>query len=409
MVLTRERGYTPIQEVMVGEQVLTHEGRWRAVTIVRMTGVQRTITLRGQGIPGLTLTPDHKLWTRKSYRAREREGAERAEPDWIEAKDSLGGYVNFKLPESEETTNSDLNHWWIVGRWLADGHWESGGCAIISCGIHKIGELVAQLGSRLGGVYDTQTCKQARVLDSDGSIKETLRECGHGAGEKHLPPEAFTLPIKQSAALLAGYLSGDGNYQEDIGRYLATSVSRDLLMGLSVLVQRVHGSIASIYPGRPERESEIEGRSVKCKQEWVLCFYLTGERRKKPFILEDGAWKKVRSLEDSGEVETWCLRVEEDESFTAEGCIVKNCPMQFDLADRVINQMSNPGDLILDPFSGLGTVPFRAVALGRKGYGVELNPAYFAESIAYCKAAEEKIETPTLFDMLETESSLEVA
>ena len=92
-----------------------------------------------------------------------------------------------------------------------------------------------------------------------------------------------------------------------------------------------------------------------------------------------------------------------------KGRIAHLCPMQFDLADRVINQMSNPGDLILDPFSGLGTVPFRAVALGRKGYGVELNPAYFAESIAYCKAAEEKIETPTLFDMLETESAQDVA
>ncbi len=33
------------------------------------------------------------------------------------------------------------------------------------------------------------------------------------------------------------------------------------------------------------------------------------------------------------------------------------CPMQFDIADRVVAQMSNEGDIVLDPFGGLMTVP----------------------------------------------------
>lgn len=77
------------------------------------------------------------------------------------------------------------------------------------------------------------------------------------------------------------------------------------------------------------------------------------------------------------------------------------CPMQFDIADRVIEQMSMPGDEVLDPFGGLMTVPYRAVLKGRKGYGVELSPAYFTDGCYYLRTAEEEVATPDLFAALE--------
>ncbi|HWB59466.1 MAG TPA: DNA methyltransferase, partial [Chthoniobacteraceae bacterium] len=75
------------------------------------------------------------------------------------------------------------------------------------------------------------------------------------------------------------------------------------------------------------------------------------------------------------------------------------CPMQFDLADRVIEQMSNEGETVLDPFGGLMTVPYRAIKLRRKAIGIELNPAYFTDGAAYCKSAEEEMAMPGLFDV----------
>lgn len=77
------------------------------------------------------------------------------------------------------------------------------------------------------------------------------------------------------------------------------------------------------------------------------------------------------------------------------------CPLQFDIVDRLITRFSNPGDVVMDPFSGLGTVPLRALALGRSGYGVELNPRYWKDSVSYARAAAERRATPTLFDLLE--------
>jgi DNA modification methylase len=75
------------------------------------------------------------------------------------------------------------------------------------------------------------------------------------------------------------------------------------------------------------------------------------------------------------------------------------CPLQFDVVDRLITLYSNAGDVVYDPFSGLGTVPLRAVELGRRGHGCELNPHYFGDSVRYCTAAENKAEQPpSLFD-----------
>ncbi len=89
---------------------------------------------------------------------------------------------------------------------------------------------------------------------------------------------------------------------------------------------------------------------------------------------------------------------------SAKGKVMHLCPMQFDLADRAIEQWSMPGEIVLDPFAGLGTVPYRAVLLGRFGMGIELSAPYFLDSALYCEAAEEKIAMPDLFSTMEPEA-----
>lgn len=79
------------------------------------------------------------------------------------------------------------------------------------------------------------------------------------------------------------------------------------------------------------------------------------------------------------------------------------CPLQFETVDRLINRYSNEGDLIFDPFGGVGTVPLRALKLGRRGLMTELNEGYFLDAVGYLHEEEEKQDVPTLFDFLETE------
>ena len=80
------------------------------------------------------------------------------------------------------------------------------------------------------------------------------------------------------------------------------------------------------------------------------------------------------------------------------------CPIQFDIVDRIITRYSNVGDLIYDPFAGLGTVPLRALKLGRKGRGSELNPESFKDSVKYLEAEERNRNIPTLFEYIQKEA-----
>lgn len=81
------------------------------------------------------------------------------------------------------------------------------------------------------------------------------------------------------------------------------------------------------------------------------------------------------------------------------------CPLQLDIVERIINRYSNKGDIIFEPFGGLGTVPMMAVRMGRYGYGCELNSGYFADGVAYLRGEETEMEQPSLFDLLEQEGA----
>jgi hypothetical protein len=81
------------------------------------------------------------------------------------------------------------------------------------------------------------------------------------------------------------------------------------------------------------------------------------------------------------------------------------CPLQFDIVDRLIERYSNAGELVYDPFCGLGTVPYCAIKKGRRGGGSELNASYFMDQVHYLKAAEREASMPDLFAALEAEAA----
>lgn len=53
------------------------------------------------------------------------------------------------------------------------------------------------------------------------------------------------------------------------------------------------------------------------------------------------------------------------------------CPLQLDLIDRAVRLWSNPGDVILSPFGGIGSEGVGALRAGRKFVGIELKPEYW--------------------------------
>lgn len=73
------------------------------------------------------------------------------------------------------------------------------------------------------------------------------------------------------------------------------------------------------------------------------------------------------------------------------------CPLQLDVIERAIKLWSNPRDLVLDPFSGIGSTGHEALRLNRRFVGFELKESYFNAAVRTLKAAESKANTGTLF------------
>lgn len=81
-------------------------------------------------------------------------------------------------------------------------------------------------------------------------------------------------------------------------------------------------------------------------------------------------------------------------------------PLQLDVIFRLVELYSNKGETVLTPFLGVGSEVYGAVALGRKGIGIELKDSYFKQSIKNLKGVKDisSDKVQTLFDVLENES-----
>lgn len=76
------------------------------------------------------------------------------------------------------------------------------------------------------------------------------------------------------------------------------------------------------------------------------------------------------------------------------------CPLQLGTIERCIKLYSNPGELLLSPFAGIGSEGYEAVRLGRRFVGAELKPDYWRVACKNLADAEQQASLPTLFDSL---------
>jgi DNA modification methylase len=73
-------------------------------------------------------------------------------------------------------------------------------------------------------------------------------------------------------------------------------------------------------------------------------------------------------------------------------------PLQLTVIRRCLQMWTNPGDVVLDPFAGIGSTGYVAVEMQRRFFGVELKQSYYEQAISNLKAAERSQLTGTLFD-----------
>lgn len=72
------------------------------------------------------------------------------------------------------------------------------------------------------------------------------------------------------------------------------------------------------------------------------------------------------------------------------------CPLQLEVIKRCIELWSNPNDIVLDPFAGIGSTPYVALRMGRRGLGIELKESYYEQAVKNCNEA---LGMPVLRDL----------
>jgi hypothetical protein len=107
-------------------------------------------------------------------------------------------------------------------------------------------------------------------------------------------------------------------------------------------------------------------------------------------------WQKIASpvwmdINPSDTLQRTSAREDQDERHI--------CPLQLEVIRRGLRLWSNPGDLVLSPFAGIGSEGFVSLQMGRRFVGVELKESYFRQACANLKNATS--ESATLFDFEE--------
>ncbi|WP_245726946.1 DNA cytosine methyltransferase [Streptomyces longwoodensis] len=382
LVLTR-RGLIPIEDVKVGEEVWTHRSRWRPVT--HTSAVDRpTVTVNAT--TAITCTPDHPFMAATATRAvqpRRRyqplDGARCLEcggpapqfrntstarlfcsrkcsqananrrallvlgaPREVRADSLAGEWVGTPILTGETdalpvvdglgTVTADVA--WVLGRWVGDG-WlarrpERGNVwsRVTICASHDESDALAEeLAARTGLPWNRtrQRTTDTFHVNRVGLAAFLADHFGHGAAGKKLPTWLLFAPEEIRRSFLDGYLSADGHISRDGLRVQSMSVSKQLTVGVRLLLTSL-GYYATVHYQRPKATAVIEGRTVRQSPRWTVTAHLTQQRKPKHRDADGFRWGKASGAIAPGETVTvYNMTVEEDHTYVVDGVLVHNC------------------------------------------------------------------------------------
>ena len=342
-IIDTDKGHKPIEEITVGDYVLTHTNQYKKV--LRTGGKISTqgLYLRAQGVIPTVTTPEHP------YYVRSKDGkGNLTDPYWKEAgKLTKGDYIGININKaSSNTFNLTEDECMLIGRYIADGHtrkdyrvgegrptdrhWQ----LIISVGKDKVQDFSTKYKMKHSFYKHTQGVFRA-VFSNKRLVEFVEKHCGVDSYTKTFHKVLLDLPVELLRKVLEGYMDGDGCYTK--GAYQATTVSKQLAVSLSQAINKVFnvGTTVSFFD-RP-KTTIIEGRVVNQADTYTVGFQKERKKQSKYHISNGIVWNPVREVSLSpGLVKVFNLEVEEDNSYTANSAIVHNC-QGFSMTGKRLN------------------------------------------------------------------------
>ena len=365
-VLTLE-GYKNIEDVKVGDMVLTHNNRYRKV--LNVGGHEDDVyRLRAQGFIDVTCTANHPFYARKKsfdyYVKADGKPSKKlnlGEPEWIRADELAQNYYianNIESQESENPLGITEEEAWVIGRYIADGHtrkdvrkdethngtrhWQ----VILSIGNDKLEQFKSHFKELHYSAYPHGESVHRVVFSSKRLVEIVETECGIGSMNKHFGEALIRLPKHLLEIVLKGFLEGDGNYRIKGQSYSITTISEMFAITMQRVVSKLYGKHITISRHVPAEYRELCGRMVHQHTQYVVRFADHDlQTQERPKLIGDKMWQNAKSFTPAGREMVYNLEVEEDNSYTANNIIVHNC-QSFSFSGKMKGMSTATGEEI---------------------------------------------------------------
>ena len=357
-LIKTDKGLIPIENLKVGDNVLTHKKRYMPIVQTMNRVTKETYHISAYGTENLVTTAEHPFYVTEKSKIWDSEkrsyGRHFADFEWVKAKDLTSDhYLTIPIEQEEKPINWDgieysrygtvyklcnlpLDNdefYWFIGRWLGDG-WTTETTRndsnkprqkVVLCCSHE--ETVDVLGhiAETGLRYTTSREKTTtKFIFSNNELFAFLRRYGHGAENKFVHQELLQLPKRLLKLVLDGYFSADGCIVD--GRYKATTISRKLAYSIAACINKVYHRGCAIYHTERAKTHKIESRTVNQHDTYQIVFTKENHKQDKAFYKDGYICVPIRSIEVNHEQCTvYNIGVREDESYTANAICVHNC------------------------------------------------------------------------------------
>lgn len=344
-VLT-SKGYKNIEDVQVGDMVLTHKNRYRKVLAIG-NKTAMTYDLSAQGFVKVRCTANHPFYARKKRflpcvqdNGRATRRLELGETEWVQAEKLVGKYYvaqNIEQQPSENPLNITKEEAWVIGRYIADGHTrkdrrfngEHNGSRvwqlILSIGDKKLEQFKSHISELHYSCYPHSQGEHRVVFSNKRLVEIAEAQCGCGALSKHFGEALIKLPNDILETVLKGFLEGDGSYDEEKKVWNITTVSKMLPMTIQRVISKLYGRHICVTRHNPPEYKTLCGRMVHQNPQYFVCFSPCSIPHEKPIRIEQQIWSGVKTFKPIGKQTVYNLEVEEDNSYTANNFVVHNC------------------------------------------------------------------------------------
>lgn len=312
-----DKGYKNIEDVAIGDLVLTHKNRYRPVSRLYQRESNHIYHIKFNGNNTLDITGNHPVYVYRNNAF-----------DFVRVDElTTNDYVCVNIDQHEEEVDYSDDILWLLGRTIADGYYcESKHNIVIAVGKNKIEEFEKHL-SKIH-FYCTHKDKPSveYVIKNDHLTELYSYFCNKKALEKFIPDAILRLPTKQLRVVFDGYISGDGFKRKDkVNTIMWSSSSYNLTLSLAAVTAKLFGK----YPTISVRDGEYKKLpSGYCHTAVNYNSQISITNRENPDvkIIEDKLLMRIKAiLKEDTDIKVYNLETAEDHTYTVNNCIVHNC------------------------------------------------------------------------------------